>query len=174
MNVIIVSFPLVFHIIKLPECSCISVWALTKSIQTLCCAIIQIAHAHTYPAPHLSYQSSTMALITMINTQHRAMQGTFLFTVSVCGEFLFFFFYAALYFLCYFPQCAEKTMLLSIFKLSVALIIKFHTLAGRYNSIARNTVSCYYSISTTVRFVDCLLSSKRKMEDNIKQGCSKE
>lgn len=30
MNVIIVSFPLVSHIINLPVCSCISVWALTQ------------------------------------------------------------------------------------------------------------------------------------------------
>ena len=52
MNVIIVSFPLVFHIINLPECSCISVWALTKSIQTLCCAVTQIAQAHTHTHAH--------------------------------------------------------------------------------------------------------------------------
>ena len=52
MNVIIVSFPLVFHIINLRECSCISNWALTKSIQTLCCAATQIVHTHTHTHTH--------------------------------------------------------------------------------------------------------------------------
>lgn len=91
MNAIIVSFPLVFHIINLWECSCISVWALTKSIQTLCCAVIQITQvhanihthlcAHTWIAPHLCYQPSSMA---DNHDQHRAAS---LFTASVCGEF---------------------------------------------------------------------------------------
>lgn len=60
MNVIIVSFPLVFHIINLPECSCISVWALTKSIQTLCCAVTQIAHTHTCAQTHTHIHSHAL------------------------------------------------------------------------------------------------------------------
>lgn len=151
MNVIIVSLPLVFHIIKLPECSCISVWALTKSIQTLCCAIIQITHAHrhtyththTCPAPHLSYQSSTMALITMINTQHTAMQGTFLFTVGVCGEFFLHFFFC-----CSLLSLLCRTMHREDYQLlSDALTVELLTLAARYCSDTQKHRATLFCIS---------------------------
>lgn len=151
MNVIIVSFPLVFHIINLPECSCISVWALTKSIQTLCCSVTQIAqahtraHTHTYTTPHLGYQSSTMALITTINTQqHRVMLTTPPFTVSICGEFFRSLSFAALHFPCYFPTMhREDYQPRMIYRLSDALTVQFHTLAGRYNSgSVRRIYSC--------------------------------
>lgn len=180
MNVIIVSFPLVFHIINLPECSCISVWALTKSIQTLCCAVTQIAQAHThthahtrthtYTTPHLGYQSSTTALITTINTQqHRVMLTTPPFTVSVCGEFLRSLSFAALHFPCYFPTMhREAYQPRMIYKLSDALTVQFHTLAGRYNS---GSVQRIYGMRAPWGVET---PSERKMEAGIKQERSKE
>lgn len=80
MNVIIVSFPLVFHIINLRECSCISNWALTKSIQTLCCAATQIVcthtHTHGYNTPQLSFIYSSSDKYHLHTRQSRAKRAS--------------------------------------------------------------------------------------------------
>lgn len=64
MNEIIVSFPLVFHVINLPECSRISVRALTEPIQALCCSVIQIAYTR---CKHLHNTTSLLSSFGLID-----------------------------------------------------------------------------------------------------------
>lgn len=90
-----------------------------------------------------------MGPITMINTQHRGRQATSPFTASVCDEFFLSLSFAALYFPCLFPTIhRERYQSQLIYKLSDALTVQFHTVAGRYGDIVQ-----YRYASTAVKFV---------------------
>lgn len=112
MNVIIVSFPLVFHIINLPVCSCISVWALTESIQTLCCAVSQITQAHARAGARAhEHNSAPWLSVIYYGSDNYDQQSHGNYRSIQCQCLWWALSLAALHFLCcFFPQCTVKNI----------------------------------------------------------------